>query len=496
MLVRELTAKRASVDHYRAECERLRKKNHQLIQQMVDKEKANFEVNDFWETQVGEKDKMISQLKDQILKKEEEYEKEKNIAEEIFEAKIKWMESENDDIENKLSAENAKLTNELTNLKNFAEQKENLEQQLEQLAAEKKELEERQSETVVKMERKFIEEKARLQKDINKKLQAFKKASEEKVNENLDASTKRILMQNRQMADELRLHVQETNELLKTKSRLETERKRVSRDADLQKACVEEATRSGAKKERGLKECQDKIKTLERSLSRVVHEFEAERVRLVESARADAEQQEQVSPPTPAALPHQSTPNLGTVYPPSSRRSLPTNPMQAVDGLQAQLRSKQREVKTVRQLAKDILRQRSDVEEFFLDSLEYVREQALAQHREQQRVEQACRCPPPHQSVHYSKCRHNLPTLYQLAIHLPTLPEPLPVSAPAQAQYLRQVRDATLHEGVGFPPISKPGAQQSSFFRSAGGRRVPFLPCQPATALLHRTLPSTAMQPS
>ena len=161
MLVRELTAKRASVDHYRAECERLRKKNHQLIQQMVDKEKANFEVNDFWETQVGEKDKMISQLKDQILKKEEEYEKEKNIAEEIFEAKIKWMESENDDIENKLSAENAKLTNELTNLKNFAEQKENLEQQLEQLAAEKKELEERQSETVVKMERKFIEEKAR-----------------------------------------------------------------------------------------------------------------------------------------------------------------------------------------------------------------------------------------------------------------------------------------------------------------------------------------------
>ena len=291
MLVRELTAKRASVDHYRAECERLRKKNHQLTWEMNEREKANFEVIDHWTQQVDAKDKIIGKLKQQISKMEESYETEKNVAEEIFEAKIKVMESELDDTENKLSAQNADLMTRLNDLNEFARDKESLEQQLENLLAEKKELEERQSETVVKMERKFIEEKARLQKDINKKLEKFKRASEEKVNENLDASTKRILTQNRQMADELRLHVQETNELLKTKARLETERKRVARDAELQKACVEEATQRGAKQKRDGREQGEKIKNLERSLSRVVHEFEAERVRQGQLTREQGEAQ-------------------------------------------------------------------------------------------------------------------------------------------------------------------------------------------------------------
>ena len=146
-------------------------------------------------------------------------EKEKNDADQLFEAKVNVLENELEHTETKAAIENQKLHDKVDELTQFAEHKEVLQKELEDLQREKKELEERQSETVIKMERKFIEEKARLQKDINKKLEKFKRASEEKVNENLDASTKRILTQNRQMADELRLHVQETNELLKTKAR-------------------------------------------------------------------------------------------------------------------------------------------------------------------------------------------------------------------------------------------------------------------------------------
>ena len=83
--------------------------------------------------------------------------------------------------------------------------------------------------------------------------------------------------------------------------------------------------------------------------------------------------------------------------------------MHSIEVLSQQLKAKERELRTIRRLAKDILRQRSDVEEFFLDSLEYVREQALAQQRaEQKQVEN---------------------------------------------QYLKQVREATLNSAVNFPPI-------------------------------------------
>eukprot|EP01045_Picozoa_sp_COSAG04_P040972 COSAG04_NODE_12225_length_664_cov_0.794690_1_plen_195_part_10 len=59
MLVKELSSKRASVDHYRAECERLRKINHKLKQEMFEREKANFEVIDHWRLEVDKKDQVI-----------------------------------------------------------------------------------------------------------------------------------------------------------------------------------------------------------------------------------------------------------------------------------------------------------------------------------------------------------------------------------------------------------------------------------------------------
>ena len=376
MLVKELSSKRASVDHYRAECERLRKINHKLKQEMFEREKANFEVIDHWRLEVDKKDAVIEKQKRASDDMFAQNEKEKNYAEEVFEAKINVLENELEHTETQMAQENQRLNEKVNELTQFAEHKDVLEKELEDLNREKKELEERQSETVIKMERKFIEEKARLQKDINRKLLAFKTASEEKVNENLDASTKRILMQNRQMADELRLHVQETNELLKTKSRLVAETKRLTRESELQKQEVAQFGQKCAGQKRTIAQQQEKVKNLERSLSKVVHEFEGERVRW-------------------------SDDNVAQL----------SNAEASTETLVLQLKAKERELKTLRRLAKDILRQRSDVEQFFLDSLEYVRERAIRDRDERKRQ--------------------------------------------FDREYLLQVKEATMNKGVGFPPIGK-----------------------------------------
>ncbi len=376
MLVKELSSKRASVDHYRSECERLRKINHKLKQEMFERENANFEVIDHWRLEVDKKDSVIEKLKRVADDMFAQNEKEKNDADQLFEAKVNVLENELEHTETKAAIENQKLHDKVDELTQFAEHKEVLQKELEDLQREKKELEERQSETVIKMERKFIEEKARLQKDINRKLLAFKTASEEKVNENLDASTKRILMQNRQMADELRLHVQETNELLKTKSRLVAETKRLTRESELQKQEIAEFGQKCAAQKRMITQQQEKVKNLERSLSKVVHEFEGERVRW----QGDSEKEQE-----------------------SAEASQET--------LALQLKAKERELKTLRRLAKDILRQRSDVEQFFLDSLEYVRERAVRDREERKRQ--------------------------------------------FDREYLLQVKEATMNKGTAFPPIGK-----------------------------------------
>jgi hypothetical protein len=335
MHAQELASKRASVDHYRAECERLRKINHKLKQEMFEREKNSFEVIDTWRKKVDQQQQENDKLKEKMSEDSETHERERIYAEELWSAKIEVVQKELETTEETKEREIAALTTKVNDLNDFAAKQDILERELEALTVEKRELEEAKSETVVKMERKFIEEKARLQK----KLLAFKQASEAKVNDNLDASTKRILMQNRQMADELRLHVQETNELLKTKARLTSECKRLTRESELQKQKVAEFASRGAAQQRQIQEGQDKVKNLERSLSKVVHDFEAERKCWEDAAGGQA-----------------------------------ASAVREAASLRTQLRARQRELKTLRRLAKDILRQRSDVEQFFLDSLELVKE--------------------------------------------------------------------------------------------------------------------------
>ena len=71
-------------------------------------------------------------------------------------------------------------------------------------------------------------------------LAEMKKTSQEEAVERLDASTKKILFENRRMAEELRLQVQETDELQKAKRYLEEENKKLKREVQLNEQSVKE----------------------------------------------------------------------------------------------------------------------------------------------------------------------------------------------------------------------------------------------------------------
>jgi F0F1-type ATP synthase membrane subunit b/b' len=54
----------------------------------------------------------------------------------------------------------------------------------------------------------YLELNTKQRKEWEQRLEELKKAAEEEVDERLDASVRRILQQNRRMAEELRIHVQ------------------------------------------------------------------------------------------------------------------------------------------------------------------------------------------------------------------------------------------------------------------------------------------------
>ena len=93
------------------------------------------------------------------------------------------------------------------------------------LREENEDLRQSQEARAAELERRFIEQNTKQKKEYERRLEELKKASEEDVDERLDASVKRILQQNRRMAEELRLHVQETDELQREKKVLEVRRR-------------------------------------------------------------------------------------------------------------------------------------------------------------------------------------------------------------------------------------------------------------------------------
>jgi len=353
-VLEELKATKLQLEEFRAKNGSLTHENGRLKSEQAESEEMNQDVIAYWQQQVAEKETQIQELDERLEVQAEGFEKEKVYADEVFEAKVKVLEDELEHTEARLQAQNAELAAQLDGLREFRATKERVEATVAQLKSDKKELEDRQSETVVKMERKFIEEKSRLQKDINKKLLDYKKQNEEMVNENLDAATKRILLQNRQMAGELRLHVQETDELLKTKARLDEERRRAGREADLQREAAEKLATKGARQRRDISDRGDKIKTLERTLTRVVKEFEKQQNEAEQGTSARAGELER-----------------------------------ELRNVRMELQARSRELKTLRRLARDILGQRSDVEQFFLEALDTCRKEIATRNKRQAREQQA-----------------------------------------------------------------------------------------------------------
>jgi hypothetical protein len=178
----------------------------------------------------------------------------------------------------------------------------------------------------------------------------MKKASQEEAVERLDASTKKILFENRRMAEELRLQVGETDELQKAKKTLEEESKKLRREVALNEQSVKEYAKQGFRQSREIKELSAKVKSLERTLSQSVQMYEKER---------DSMQQ-------------------------ADRRKLAEVELDS-QGLRQLVRLKTKEVSHMKRLASIILQKRNEVETFLLDSIEFVKAEMQRRRAEEER---------------------------------------------------------------------------------------------------------------
>ncbi|GIL78286.1 hypothetical protein Vretifemale_7734 [Volvox reticuliferus] len=178
------------------------------------------------------------------------------------------------------------LQAELNNVLEFKERQAEVEEALMRLKEENQVLTEKLEQQRVELDRYYFELNTRMRKEYEQRLEELKKSAEEEVDERLDASVKRILAQNRRMAEELKIHVQETEALQAEVRVLEEARARLTREVGLKTDIEAGYAQRGARQAAALKESQARISSLENSLQQVVQDFDRERQASAKAAAA------------------------------------------------------------------------------------------------------------------------------------------------------------------------------------------------------------------
>eukprot|EP00290_Baffinella_frigidus_P027395 CAMPEP_0180228874 /NCGR_PEP_ID=MMETSP0987-20121128/25057_1 /TAXON_ID=697907 /ORGANISM="non described non described, Strain CCMP2293" /LENGTH=386 /DNA_ID=CAMNT_0022193219 /DNA_START=46 /DNA_END=1203 /DNA_ORIENTATION=+ len=344
LLVNELEAKTRSLDEFRARLEGLREENQSLLEQLQAKERDSMVVNKKLTEENETLREQLERFAQDAQQAKQDAQDTVKVSSEERDLAIAEMEAKVKKNEEGREAEVRKLREELSALKSFKDRKEVVESELERLQQELVDARTAHKEAMTGVERKLIEEKTRLQKEAHAQLQEIKRNTDEEVVNRLDISTKRILQQNRRLAEDLKLHVQETADLQKQKARLEAETKTLRRDLELNVGLMDESAKDRHRKTRESKELQNKVKNLEKSLAQVVKDFERERERLLAQGKTDLEETDIEN-----------------------------------QGLRKLLKLKEREHSKIKRLAQDIIGQRSEVEQFFLEALEQVRDEVAAE---------------------------------------------------------------------------------------------------------------------
>ncbi|QDZ23483.1 basal body-orientation factor [Chloropicon primus] len=339
VIIAENDRKKKALSTLKGKHDALLRDHRHLQEEREAEKKESYEVAEHLRKELAFKTDKIIKLEALIEKKDLETEEMKAHLEKQHSNKIEDLENKWEDRLKEKDKEVDQLTTELLAIQNFKNTKIQMEEEKEALKDEIRELKQGEDHRLRELERKFIEQNNKQKVEFEQKIEHLKRNAEADIDERLDASMKRILQQNRKLAEELHMHVQETSILQRDKKRLEEENKVLTRELDIKNEAEQEYAKRGLKQAQELKDTSKKIQMLEKSLSQSIDEMKGEK----DTLRKKGEKEKREL---------QSELEM-------SRRAL---------------KLKTRELKNIRKLAREVLMQRSNVENFLISSLTTVKD--------------------------------------------------------------------------------------------------------------------------
>ncbi|RHY26054.1 hypothetical protein DYB32_007901 [Aphanomyces invadans] len=322
----------SKVDVLKKRIEELQAENEHLRCLHQKNEKETHEFVAYFQRELGAREKVTAKLSEDLSEARTKFHDETEEMKVKYDVDTKHLVQTSKLVEHTLSDKLKIAQEDLAKLELFRDMKESLEKKLQQLADTLDSERVAHKDAIGMIERKFLEEKARHQKDTDKRIEKIKQQSREDARNVLDADTRKIVTDNKRMGEELRFQLQTTEELTKDKIALEHLTKSLKCEIQVHADKELEYAKYGQKQTREIKQLQ---------------------ARSLDDVSLDA------------------------------------------DGLRKLLKLKNKELRNMKRLAQTILDQRTDVsaskssrchdtvgvfvqvEQFFLDSLDMVKQQLV-----------------------------------------------------------------------------------------------------------------------
>lgn len=340
------SALQSNVVALKERCKTLAEDNEALRKTRSKVERDTHEFVAYFQTEMEKKDEIIATLKDRVAGLEYDLRKQTREITERLETEIRLREEAAAEVEADLKRKLAASEDDVYALRNYRDNKERVEAQVSSLKEQLERQEEEFKTQMSTMERKFLEDKSRILKDHSDQFLETKRRARNEAQKQLDSDTKRILLDNRRMGEELRFQQQEMEILQTEQQQLEDQNKKLARELELFIEKEKEYARLGSRRSRENKDLTAKVKALEGTITKMARDGDRARDELVAKTGGETEDMRL-----------------------------------EVHALRQLIKLKNKELRTLKRLSETILSQRTEVETFFLEALEQVKSE-LRQRRE------------------------------------------------------------------------------------------------------------------
>ncbi|XP_051005185.1 basal body-orientation factor 1 [Acomys russatus] len=335
---------------YRDTSRRLAKNNEDLKKQQYKLEKDTMSILSYLKKQDQEKENMIEKLKQQLVETKEKAKEEKEKLEQRYTLQINELEGQF----HQKAKEIGMIQTELKTIKQFQKRKIQVEKELEDLKENLRNSEKKHQETLRRLEGRFFEEKHRLEQEAEKRIVILAERAHQEAVVQLDTAGRNVFKENVYLHKALAYHLKEAEAQQKNSKKLQESHSCLLHQKEINELLIKEKIMQLTQQRSQIQTLQKKVVNLEDALTYMTTEFEAEVLKLQQKATIENQ--------------------AGQVE---------------IDKLQQLLQMKDREMNRVKKLAKNILDERTEVEQFFLDALYQVKEQILLSRKHYKKIAQA-----------------------------------------------------------------------------------------------------------